>query len=143
MKNTIYIFLAISILSLTACKSTEIYSEDGDIKKKPFKIIDATFEKTGEDQYVFSMVVSDNQAIFENIYFKDLEGQLIMDKNHADKKSFIANLNKNSIIEDLVLHSDPNKEFGNKPPKQIPKKYLKHLEGNNAVISFYLEGMRY
>lgn len=121
--------LGIILLSfvLTQCKSSKLDN------KTPFTIKSATY--SGNNNSI-KMYITNSKAHFEYIYFNQQKTKATL---KSDKKGlFIVGSFKNSLItlNDLELHKDSKKEYGNIPPKY--EKNLPNLKENEAILSYKL-----
>ncbi|NNC70180.1 MAG: hypothetical protein HKN90_05080 [Flavobacteriaceae bacterium] len=81
------------------------------------------------------------QIDFDSIYFNKNVAKVKMQKND-DELTLTANFIKiNPKDRDLILSGDPKEEFGNKPPKNVPKIPFE-LADNEAVVSYFLKGTK-
>ena len=67
--------------------------------------------------------------ILKKVYFQGQESNL----QSEDENIFTANFT-NKLKQDRILHSDSEKEFGNKPPEITKIKYV--LKSNEAILKF-------
>ena len=136
-----FYLLSIVLLTtlITQCKSTKFD------KTPPFTITRATYHYwvggmpgvSGVN--VFIGYQTDKNITFDSIYFanKKVKAQTKLVKG---KTYLIGYFNTSTINskEDLILHRNGKKEFGNKPP--VKEKFPFKLKENEAVISFREKG---
>ena len=110
----------------------------------PFKINSATFNNyVGGMPGVSGMNVkisyeTNNSVEFDSLFFKGKKAKIELQT--IEKKNYINGSFNTSTVnskEDLILHSEGKKEYGNKAPK---KKFPFELKDNEAVISFLENG---
>lgn len=115
-------------------------------KNPPFTITDAKYQSwvggmPGSSGTIVTIgYESKTDITFDSIYFANKTGSLQASNNNG-KQSLIGTLNNTTSTEkkDLILHSDPTKEFKNEIPKV--KKLPFELTEDEAVIS-YKEGKK-
>ena len=142
MKNTVYIFAALLFLTITGCKSTEIFTTGDLSDAPPFTIEEAWYDETGTDAYEISIVVGNSDTMLDAVYFRGLQGKLVESSKNEIRTVFVADLKQKAIPNDLVLHADPEKEFGNKLPSGTTDKHAVKLRKNSAVISYFEDGKK-
>ena len=128
------IFAGILLLGLTQCRSQKIVL----VTTPPFILGDVTSEKwtspdKGSGTNLYIPVEEGREIILNNVYFRGKETSL--EKIQRDNYLVYIARFKDEEQKDMILHEDPEKEFGNTPPrlfKQLPVT----LEDNEAVISF-------
>ena len=84
--------------------------------------------------------VEEGKAIpLDSVYFRGKAEKL----EKIQRDSYLVYIgrfkNKTDGQEDMILHADPEKEFGNKPP-ELGKKIPFELEDDEAVVSFMEKG---
>ena len=107
------------------------------VEKPPFKTGDVASEdwvsKEGETgTNLFIPITEGKDIILDSVYFR---GNIVK-LERIKRDSYLVFIGKFPNAErDIVMHSDPRKEAGNKPP--LPKKKLPfELKENEAVVSF-------
>ncbi|WP_369048021.1 hypothetical protein [Tenacibaculum sp. UWU-22] len=138
MNKTKIIGWIIITISFFECKSLLFE------KKPPFTINQATYSNyvggiPGTSGTWIRLAYQSNQKIkFDSIYFRDkqtkVELQTIKGTNYVS-----GHFNTNSFKNNLILHNNGKKEYGNKLP-EIKKKPRFKLAKNEAVISYTENG---
>ena len=138
--KTIKRLLLIPILAIVTMSFIQCGSAQFD-KKAPVIITEAFYQdwvggRPGSKGTLVSVKLNnpDAKIIFDSIYFNNkavkLQSNLI--KNELTLKgNFVVTTKPN----DIILHADPKKEFGNSPPK-LAAKIPFELAENEAVISY-------
>jgi len=134
-----------TLLSLTfsiflfSCSSTKF------VKNPPFNIIDATYQnwyggREGVRGISVKILVKDinTNVKFDSLYFKDKKLKLFV-TDVENTKLITANINTGYKPENLQMHADPKKEYGNKLPR-TNKKFPFDLKENEAVLSYKKSG---
>jgi len=125
MKKIITIvILAIIMMSFSQCSSAQLD------KKTPVTITNSIYQnwvggQPGSQGTLVSIKLNapDKKMEFDSIYFNGKAVKLQ------------SNLVKNP--NDVIMHADPKKEFGNAPPK-LAAKIPFELEKNDAIISYII-----
>jgi len=145
MKNIKQIFLipisAIIIMSFSQCSSAQFD------KKAPITITDSFYKNwMGGRQGVKGVLITikakapETDIIFDSIYFNN---KMVKLQPHIEKNELT--LTGNFIIpsktDHIIMHADPKKEFGNKPPN-ISNKIPFELQDNEAVISYFIKSKK-
>lgn len=121
--------------SFTQCGSVKF------TENPPFTITDAQYQNwiggmPGSSGTIITIAYDSNTEItFDSIYFANKIGSLKASSNNGNQ-SLIGTINNTTSIvkKDLILHSDPKKEFKNELP--TVKKLPFELKENEAVISY-------
>ncbi|PCI06646.1 MAG: hypothetical protein COB73_09765 [Flavobacteriaceae bacterium] len=140
MKLFIQLFLAITLIfGLSNCNSTkpEVYQFQ---KETPFNIKKATYQewvagvRGGGSGITITLFMDDFDASkikIDSIYFRNYKASLL--KRGED---YIANIKtKVNVHEDIIIHKNPEKEYGNMAPV-MNKKNSFDLSNEEAVICF-------
>jgi hypothetical protein len=108
-------------------------------KELPFKIIQASYNtwvggQPGIKGYHLNITMDSKEIQLDSAYFRNLKGDF---KKHLTKKhtTYTATFISPSKKNDLILHGDAQKEFGNQPQK-AQKKIPFELKENEAIIIF-------
>jgi hypothetical protein len=89
---------------------------------------------------LFLPVELDTQVQLDSVYFRGRKA--VIEKSAAEPNLFLAYFKISSEEErqkDVIMHVDPKKEYGNKPP-QLPEKIPFTLEEGEAVIRYTRNG---
>lgn len=136
MKLMKYLGLLLFTIGFTQCASTQFE------QKPPFTITSATYTNwVGGVKGVSGINVNiiykaEADIAFDSIYFNGRKTKVSFKKNN-NETSILGQFNTSTINskQDLQLHSDPAKEFGNKPHK--PKQIIPFdLKDNEAIVSY-------
>ncbi len=127
----------ISIL-LFCCKSSQEISQTN----PPFKVTEATYneriENDGKNVTMVSIKIDNTEIKLDSVYFRNRSTRLEFIKKNSEEK-YVGYFKSTNTKKDLILHSDPKKEFGNQVPdisQRIPFK----LEKDQAVVSYIYKG---
>ncbi len=141
MKHPIFIMLV--LLSVMAGCSPQKKLE----KNTPFMYSEVTVEPwtAGREESVSGNIVKislsemDTEEVeFQNVYFRGRMAAVSMDMDGRGMMA-IATFPDAGAGTDMVMHSDPNQEVGNQPPKKLKENIFPFvLEADEAVLS-YLE----
>ncbi len=142
MNKFINIGLVVLSLVLASCGTTKINGKSIQ-KEHPFKLNSATYTFDKGDQSTIKEIhirlTIDNPEIqLDSIYFRNEIAELKKEVS-ASNIFYVANYLVKDVRKDYNLHSDPQKEYGNTPPK-ISSKFPFELQKNEAVISYVLNG---
>ena len=145
MKNSITILCSFLILNIfTQCASSQFD------KKPSFTITKAQHQKwvdanTNSEGTVVTIEFAknlDTTIQFDSIFFQNKVAATNV-KLVDNKTTLSGNFVKSNIADkNIVLHSDPKKEFGNKPPI-LPEKSPFELEENECVISYIVNNKKH
>ncbi|MCB0461648.1 MAG: hypothetical protein R2816_01525 [Flavobacteriaceae bacterium] len=139
MKTIKHIFglliLTVIMASFSQCSSAQKLQ-----KKAPITINQVYYQKWiagveggGSGVNIF-IETSSNTIKLDSVYFQGKGAKLVLKPSNDTLYigRFISDFNKK---EDMVFSSDPNKEYGNKPP-QLPVKIPFELNDDECVISY-------
>lgn len=129
-----YLIIALFLVtSLTNCSTMQ--NKNNHLQKEaPFTVVEALHISNENAPYtILSIKKTNPEIVLDEVYFLDKKLKLKLDAG-----SYIAKINT-IINKDLILHSDPKKEYGNTPPvvEKIPFK----LKDNEAVVSYKIKGI--
>lgn len=129
-----YLIIALFLVtSLTNCSTMQ--NKNTHLQNKaPFTVEEALHISNENAPYtILSIKKTNPEIVLDEVYFLDKKLKLKLDAG-----SYIAKINT-IINKDLILHSDPKKEYGNTPPvmEKIPFK----LKDNEAVVSYKIKGI--
>lgn len=124
------------LLGFSQCSSQKL------VKNPPFVLGEVTAEALiGPEEnkrvgtHLFIPVEEGKEIILDSVYFRGKVVQL----EKVQRDSYLVYIgkfkNETNAQEDMILHEDPRKEFGNRPPK-LRKKIPFELEDDEAVVSF-------
>ncbi|WP_143569685.1 hypothetical protein [Tenacibaculum agarivorans] len=123
------LFLVLSFIVMS-CASFKFESNP------PFTIISAFTTSDNGERIIEIEYTSDKEITFEKMYYLDETAEVAYDESSESKK-ILASFSQQTF-SDVILDSDPLKEFGNKP--KVPKEKIPfRLEGGEVAIS-YKEG---
>ena len=138
MKKIKLLCLLIFTLSFTKCASLPSDT------KPPFTITNAMYQNwTGGVRGVSGTNVtinytSEKEIEFKELFFKGEKRKISLKETKNGEKILFVKFNKKNKFNDLQLHADPKKEFGNNPSKEkidLPFE----LKNTEAALS-YMEG---
>ncbi|WP_010516220.1 hypothetical protein [Croceivirga radicis] len=141
MKWFSYIFFSL-IFSLSSCSSQKTF-----VKEAPFTTGDVTCqywaggraESGSGTKLKIPVGQLDKEGVaFAQAFFRGKVADLKMVKN-SDEMYAEANFSNKMDKPDIVMHADPKKEVGNKPPK-LQKENPFELSENECVISYTENG---
>lgn len=142
MKTFTSLILGIVIMAIfTQCAGSQF------INNPPFKLESAIKQHWTSDS-------TNNEGVVIKVKLKNVDTEKIsFDKLFVDNRALIVttNVEQNGVLlevkypttdhrETLVLHKDPKKEFGNKPPAPVGKPPFE-LENGEMVISYSSQGI--
>ncbi len=138
-QNTVkYLLVVIILFSFTKCKTQLVE------KKAPFEILEKTYfyfvgGKKGTSGTTIKIVgkASTLNLGFTTIFFQNHEYKIIPE--FKAEKFILIGSNTEIRKNDLNMHQDPAKEFGNKPP-MTEKKIPFDLEKNEAILVYRVNG---
>jgi len=123
----------ISVL-LLCCKSTQEITQNN----PPFKVLEATYSErieNGNENIVIVNIKIDNPEIqLDSVYFRNMKSSLIGSSKNSEEK-YEGHFLISNTTKDIILHSDAEKEFGNRVP-DISQKIPFQLEKDQAVVSY-------
>ncbi|AZJ32982.1 hypothetical protein SAMN05444344_1256 [Tenacibaculum mesophilum] len=128
--------ILILALSFTKCASVKMENNH------PFKIESASYSHvTGgvKGSYNSTNLIinftAEKPVDFQKVYFQNRITKAIVEQ-HNDKQYITARYKTSSNeLNDLILHADPKKEFGNTPAEEFPFE----LKENEAMVSYIIE----
>ncbi len=137
MKFTIQILLYfIILLTFSECKNAKITLEN----KHLFKIESATYTNwvggvKGVKGTTIELLVANQEVIIDTLYFRGNKIIPELKKTANGKLQIVGSIiNKEKQI--LVLHSNPEQEYGNKPPIKSNTNFPFELASDEIIISF-------
>tara|TARA_R110000868_G_scaffold74688_9_gene216006 strand:- start:24263 stop:24784 length:522 start_codon:yes stop_codon:yes gene_type:complete len=128
------VFLILIAGSLSFCASKQTYQINF-----PQEIAAVYFQKVnnGEGQvasrtdfYIEFERPLAKGIVLDKVYFQNQIGVVEIERDNT----FVAHFYKDSTVHDLVLHSDPTKEYGNKAP--IITEFRFDLQPTEAVLEY-------
>ncbi|MEZ7498365.1 hypothetical protein QO200_06400 [Flavobacterium sp. Arc3] len=131
--------IKIALLVLISCSLSFCASKQDNQMKFPQEIVAAYYQKTnsvegqvpnGIDFYIEFNIPLQEGIILDKVYFKNQEAKL----EKEDKYTFKAHFNQFPASYDLVLDSDPLKEYGNKAHSITQPKF--ELQSTEAVLEY-------
>jgi len=129
MKNVLHLMAGVFILSLiTSCGSNKDLQERAPAQ---FSEVYYTYDSNGIELNIPVTSIQDQKVKMEAVYFHGMKSSL---KKNAEKPNvYVANFRLGS--DDMVMHEDPKKEYGNKPP-QMPEKSPFSINNDEAILVF-------
>jgi hypothetical protein len=149
--NNMKIFFKIPLISFTffilsSCGSAKDKNTHEFQEYKPFKILEATYNSTLDEQIgkrsIHIEITIDNPNIkLDAVYFRNSKSELKLETNSSNQL-FVGNIYKKRSNKDYNLAIDSTKEFGNVAP-DISSKIPFELKKNEAVVSYYFKDKKY
>ena len=132
MKNSLFLMSFTLIMTLFgSCGSNKMLQDDA-----PSAISEAKFYDTDNGMRLsFQVDEIPADVHYEAVYFRGLKSNLISDPNEPN--IFHADFDTN--MGDMVMHEDPKKEYGNKPP-QKPEKSPVEIAKDEALLVYTKNG---
>lgn len=140
MNKVINIGIAvITSLFFLGC-STSKTTLDGFQTNPPFKVLEATYTKlfgdeSGVTEISIYIAVDNAEVKLDTVYFRNSSAKLKLDKD-IFKTEYIGNLVILNKDNDIQLHIDSKREYGNRVP-DISQKIPFQLNANEAVVSYF------
>ena len=132
----IIFFSVITAISLTFCAMKhELQTEfPQEIQSVFYQKVKKGTESSGINFYIeFKNPLSANIKL-EKIYFHNQESVI----KEITKNTFVAHFSQDNTKEDLIMDSNPTKEYGNKAPVIQKSKF--DLQRNEAVLEYTNDG---
>lgn len=129
MKNALHLMTGIFILTLFAsCGSNKDLQERAPAQ---FNEVYYTYTSNGIQLNIPVAAIQDQRITMDAVYFHGMKSDL---KQSEEKPNhYVANFRMGS--EDMVMHEDPKKEYGNRPP-QLPEESPFSIENDEAILVF-------
>ncbi|SDS39415.1 hypothetical protein [Gramella sp. MAR_2010_147] len=129
MKNALHLMAGIFVLTLFAsCGSNKDLQERAPAQ---FNDVYYTYNSDGLQLNIPVAAIQDERINMEAVYFHGMKSKL----NKSKEKSNLYVANFHMGTEDMVMHEDPKKEYGNKPP-QMPEESPFSIEDDEAILVF-------
>ncbi|WP_300433643.1 hypothetical protein [Christiangramia sp.] len=129
MKNALHLMAGIFILTVFAsCGSNKDLQERAPAQ---FNEVYYTYTSEGIQLNIPVAAIQDDRVSLKAVYFHGMKSDL--KKSEEKPNQYVANFRLGS--EDMVMHEDPKKEYGNKPP-QKPEKSPFTIEEDEAILVF-------
>lgn len=138
-----FILLGMIIIGFSSCSSSQKLQ-----KEIPFAVTSATCQEwvagvQGGGSGINVTFVADNLAEnniqLDSIFFRGQKAAVMMLEEKGKKNCSARFVTPKLEKPDIIMHKDPKKEFGNKPPK-LQEKIPFELADNEAVISYTQAG---
>ena len=129
MKRTLQLIAGVFILTIFAsCGSNKDLQERAPAQ---FNEVYYTYTSNGIQLNIPVAAIQDQKVKMEAVYFHGMKSPLMK----SDEKSnvYVANFRMGS--DDMVMHEDSKKEYGNKPP-QMPEDSPFKIEQDEAILVF-------
>lgn len=132
----------ITSLFLLGCGPSKVNQNNGFQSNPPFKVVEATYIKSigtkpGVKGISIYITIDNTEVKLETVYFRNNSTKLELD-NSISKTSYVGNLVMPNTENDIQLHSDSKREFGNQAP-DISQKIPFQLKANEAVVSYFFK----
>lgn len=122
MKTPFFLFL--TTLVFAGCGTTQTQDSTPILDNTPpFEVMLATASpwaagvRGGGSGIIIEIQLNQNYDALQHVYYQGQKAPVDYKKTDAQKKLYRAYINTPANTpKELVLHKDPNKEFGNKPP---------------------------
>lgn len=144
MKTKLIPFIAVITILISCLVSCSSVKESSN-KKPPFKITSATYNnwiggQPGVNGVVVKVVIDNPKVTLDSVYFRNMKTEFEKTKNTSEE-IYIGHFTYPNSKKDVILHSDPKKEFGNEVP-DISKKIPFELNKDEAVVSYIYKGIK-
>jgi hypothetical protein len=143
MKQLLHIFSAASIiLGMASCANGKKLQEEPPVALQEAYYTTWTSGAKGADSG-FSLFIpaEDNLGVeLDSVYFRGRKAAI--EKSGAAENLYVAYFkipSDEGKARDVIMHVDPKKEYGNKPP-QLPEKIPFQLEEGEAVVKYTRNG---
>ena len=144
MKKILVIPVLLVLMSFSQCDKDQFDSESP-VKFTQKKYQDWVGGRPGSQGTLVTLIgqIPEKNIAFDSIYFRSNVAKLNVQLDDQ-KLTLTANFVKiNPKDRDLILSGDAKEEFGNKPPKKLPKIPFE-MSDNEVIISyFYKKKKRY
>ncbi len=143
MKQFLYIFsFGLMFFGLTGCANGKKLQEKPPVLLEPAYYTSWTGGVKGAASgfTLFIPAETDPQVQLDSVYFRGRKA--VIEKSGAEPDLYVAYFKIHSEEgkpTDVVMHVDPEKEYGNKPP-QLPEKIPFELEEGEAVVKYTRNG---
>ncbi|MDX1760876.1 MAG: hypothetical protein R3218_01850 [Christiangramia sp.] len=129
MKNVLHITAGIFMLVMFAsCGSNKDLQERAPAQ---FNEVYYTYNSNGIQLNIPVATIQDQRVSLDAVYFHGMKSQL--ERSEDRPNLFVANFRMGS--GEMVMHEDPKKEYGNKPP-QLPEESPFSIEDDEAILVF-------
>jgi hypothetical protein len=138
MKKIVGLLGAIIVsISFYNCNTSKGITDYNLQMKPPFKVVNSSYQDWVNEQSTAHGVkvfvkINTSKIQLDSMYFRNMKTALVYD-DKSDK--YTGHFNIQNSKNDLILHSDSTKEFGNQVP-DISQKIPFKLEDNEAVVSY-------
>lgn len=141
--NKIFIPVIIGIV-LFSCGSTTSISEYNLQKKAPFKVLKSTYKnwvggQPGVKGVLVNIEIDNPKIVLDTVYFRNMKAPLEKSKNDSNE-TYVGHFTFPNKSNDMILHGDAKKEFGNQVP-DISKKIPFDLKQDEAIVSYKIKGL--
>lgn len=143
MKQCLQLLSAGLILfGLTSCANGKKLQEESPVPLKQAYYTSWTGGVKGADSgyTLFIPAEADTEVQLDSVYFRGRKA--VLEKSGAEPNLYVAYFkipSEEGKPTDVVMHIDPKKEYGNKPP-QLPEKIPFELEEGEAVVKYTRSG---
>lgn len=120
-------------------------SKENSQKTPPFKIVKSTYNnwiggQPGVKGVIVKVAIDNPNVTLDSIYFRNMKTALEKEKITSEEK-YIGHFTYPNTKNEIILHGDPKKEFGN-PVPDVSKKNPFELENNEAMVSYIYKGIK-
>lgn len=143
MKQLLQLLSAgLMVFGLTSCANGKKLQEEAPVSLKQAYYTSWTGGVKGADSgfTLFIPAESDNSIQMDSVYFRGRKA--VLEKSGAEPNLYVAYFkipSEEGKAPDVVMHIDPKKEYGNKPP-QLPEKIPFELDEGEAVVRYSRDG---
>ena len=139
MKQLLQILSAgLVLFGLTGCANGKKIQEEAPLSLQQPYYTDWTGETSGLSLFI---PVEDQQGVqLDSVYFRGRGA--VLERSGAEPHLYVAYFkipSEEGKSTDVIMHIDPKKEYGNKPP-QLPKKIPFELQEGEAVVKYSRDG---
>lgn len=129
MKNALHLIAGIFVLSLfTSCGSNKDLQERSPAQ---FNEVYYTYNSNGIKLNIPITAIQDQRVSMDAVYFHGMKSKL--EKSQEKPNLYVANFRMGG--DDMIMHEDPKKEYGNKPP-QLPEESPFTIDDDEAILVF-------
>ena len=141
MKPFFLSFSALLILmSFSNCANGKQLQEDPPkaVKEAYYTTWTGGVRGSGSGYNLFIPVAADLEIEMDTVYFRGRKG--VLEKELSEPNLYVARFINPGKTKDLVMHKDPEMEYGNEPPVIIEKIPFE-LEEGEAVVRYTKDGV--
>lgn len=129
MKRALHLIAGVFILTVFAsCGSNKDLQERAPAQ---FNEVYYTYNSNGIELFIPVVSIQDQRISLDAVYFHGMKSML--EKSEEKPNLYVANFRMGT--GDKVMHEDPKKEYGNKPP-QLPEESPFSIDDDEAILVF-------